>query len=70
MLQGLARIISIAYTGGIAMIEIKLTLDEAELINDLIVVNAGLYDDQTQRRLGWVSMTLRNYINKERMGRK
>lgn len=70
MLQGLARIISIAYTGGIAMIEIKLTLDEAELINDLIVVNAGLYDDQTRRRLGWVSMTLRNYINKERMGRK
>lgn len=52
------------------MIEIRLTLEEAELINDMIIVNAGLYDDQTRRRLDWISMTLQNNINKERKGRE
>lgn len=52
------------------MIEIRLTLEEAELINDMIIVNAGLYDDQTRRRLDLISMTLQNYINKERKGRE
>lgn len=48
------------------MIEIRLTLEEAELINDMIIVNAGLYDDQTQRRLNWISTYLQSRIDKER----
>lgn len=53
------------------MIEIRLPLEEAELINDMIIVNAGLYDDdQTRRRLDCISMTLQNNINKKRKGRE
>lgn len=52
------------------MIEIRLTLEEAELVNDMIIVNAGLYDDQTRRRLDYISMTLQNYINKEHKWRE
>lgn len=51
------------------MIEIRLTLEEAELINDMIIVNAGLYDDQTHRRLNWISGQLQSYIDKERRWR-
>lgn len=51
------------------MIEIRLTLEEAELINDMIIVNAGLYDDQTQRRLNWISGYLQSYIDRERRWR-